>query len=155
MSVRVFISHSVAPGELALVNSVADVTAQRGAIPVIPDRSWNPLSEKLPERIAVQIRDSDYVIGIASQWGHHLEWLNQEIEHSRQLSPPKPSLIVADREIAVAPEYQCIKMDRSNPFKTLAQVGIEIQRLVHDSQAQSLLRGLLIGGLILLFLKGK
>lgn len=153
MSVRVFISHSVAPWELALVNSVADVAAQRDAIPTIPDRAWDPSVGELPDRIAAQIQHSDYVISIASQWGQHLAWLNQEVMYSQQLS--KPSLIVADAQIAIPPEYDCIRMDRANPLTTLAQVSQHIQRLVQDKQAQALLRGLLIGGLALLFLKGR
>jgi len=153
MSVRVFLSHSVAPWELALVNSVADVAAQRGAIPTIPDRVWDPSVEELPDRIKVQIQDSEYLLAIASQWGQHLAWLNQEVAYSRQLSPPRPSVIVADAGITIPPGYDCIRMDRANPLTTLAQVSQHIQRLVQDKQTQALLRGLLIGGLALLFLK--
>jgi hypothetical protein len=155
MVIRVFISHSVAPRELALVNSVADIVAQRGAIPVIPDRTWNPISEDVPERIAVQIRDSDYVVGIASQWGHHAEWLNKEVAYGRLLQPAKPTLVVADREITIAPAYECVRMDRTNPLATLGEIERRIQGLVSDQQTQNLLRGLLVGGLVLLFLRAK
>ncbi|MBI3989102.1 MAG: hypothetical protein HY347_05745 [candidate division NC10 bacterium] len=75
--------------------------------------------------------------------------------YSHQLSPPRPSVIVADAGIAIAPEHDCIRMDRANPLATLAQVSQHIQRLVQDKQTQALLRGLLIGGLALLFLKGR
>lgn len=153
MSVRVFVSHSVAPWELALVNSVADAVAQRGAVPMIPDRAWDPEVEELPARIKTQIRDAEYLIAIASQWGKHLPWLNQEVAYSRQLSPPRLSVIVADAEIAIPPGYECIRMDRANPLTTLAQVSQHVHRLVQDKQAQALLRGLLVGGLALLFLK--
>ena len=155
MSVRVFLSHSVASWELALVNSVADVVAQRGAVPMIPDRAWNPSVEELPDRIKAQIQESECLIAIASQWGHHLPWLNQEVTYSHQLSPSRPSVIVADAGIAIPPEYDCIRMDRANSLVTLAQVSQHIQRLGHDRQTQALLRGLLIGGLALLFLKGR
>jgi len=47
--------------ELALVNSAADVAAQRSAIPA-------------PGRIKAQIQESEYVIA-ASQRGQHLPWL--------------------------------------------------------------------------------
>lgn len=155
MPVRVFLSHSVAPWELALVNGVADAAAQRGAIPTIPDRAWNPSVEELPDRIKAQIRESTYLIAIASQWGQHFDWLNQEVTYSRQLSPPRPSVVVADAQIATLSGHDCIRMDRTNPLATLAQVSQHIQRLVQDQQAQALLRGLLIGGLALLFLKGR
>ena len=153
MPVRVFISHSVAPWELALVNSVADVTAQRGATPTIPDRAWKPSVDSLPSRIAAQIQASDYLIAIATQWGQHLDWLNQEVMYNQQLS--KPSLIVADAGIPLAPEYDCIRIDRANPLATLIHVSNRIQGLIQDHQTQALMRGLLITGLALLFLKGK
>lgn len=155
MSVPVLLSHSVAPWELVLVNRVADVVAQRGAIPMIPDRGWDPVVEELPDRIKTQVRDSEYLITIASRWGQHLPWLNQEVAYSRQVSPPRPSVIVADAGIAIPPRYDCIRMDRANPLTTLAQVSQHIQRLVQDKPTQALLRGLLLGGLALLFLGGK
>lgn len=149
MPVRVFISHSVAPWELALVNGVADIAARRGAIPFIPDRDWDPRSGVRPH-IAAQINDADYLMAIASQFGRHLDWLNQELTYGRQLS--KPSLIVADAGIQVAPGYDCIRINRMDPWATLTQIGQHIQDLVQDRQTQNLLKGLLIGGLALLFL---
>ena len=106
MPVQVFISHSVAPWELALVNSVADVAAQRGAIPTIPDRAWDSSVESLPHRIAALIQSSDYVIAIATHGGQHIGWLNEEVAYSRQLS--KPSLVVADEGIPVNQQFHCI-----------------------------------------------
>ncbi len=152
MAVKVFISHSVAPQELAFVNGVADAAAQRQAVPMIPDRAWNPSVEALPNRIAEQIKDADYVVAIASSYGQHLAWLNQEIAYAKQLL--KPLLIVADAGIAIAQDFDLIRIDRANPIATLALVSNKIQMLVNDKQAQALLKGLVIGGLVLLFLKG-
>lgn len=149
MAVRVFLSHSVAPWELALVNGVADIAAQQGAVPIIPDRDWNPQSGA-PRRVAKQIDDAHYIIAIASQFGHHLDWLNQELICGQKFS--KPSLIVADADVKVVPDYNCIRMDRMDPWATFAQVSQHIQDLVQDRQTQNLLTGLLIGGLALLFL---
>lgn len=149
MSVRVFLSHSVAPWELALVNGVADVAARQGAVPIIPDRDWNPQSE-VPQRVVKQIIDADYIIAIASQFGRHPAWLNQELAHGQKLS--KPSVVVADADIQVVGGYKCIRIDRKNPWATLSQVGQQIQDLVQDRQTRNLLGGLLIGGLALLFL---
>ena len=152
MSIKVFISHNVAPWELALVNGVADSAAQRQAVPMIPDRAWNPSVEALPNRIIGQIKDADYVVAIASSYGQHLAWLNQEIAYAKQLL--KPLLIVADVGIAIAQDFDLIRINRANPIATLALVSNKIQMLVNDKQAQSLLKGLVIGGLVLLFLKG-
>ena len=110
----VFISHSVSPWELALVNAVADVVAHRGLPPIIPDRDWDPAAG-LPSRIAAQIQSSDYVIAIATQGGQYINWLNQEVTYSQRLSPPRPSLVVADNGILVNPDYQCIHINPTGP----------------------------------------
>lgn len=149
MPVRVFISHSVAPSELALVNGVSDIAARRGAVPLIPDRDWDPRL-RVPPHITAQISDADYILAIASQFGRHSDWLNQELTYGRNLS--KPTLIVADPVIQVALGYDCIRIDRANPWDTLTRVSKHIQDLVQDQQTQNLLRGLLIGGLALIFL---
>ncbi len=147
----VFISHSVSPWELALVNAVADVASQRGLVPIIPDRDWDPAADP-PSPIAAQIQSSLCVIAIATQGGQHLNWLNQEVNYSQGLSPPRPSLIVADNGILVNPDYQCIRINRRDPLTTLSQVRGQIDLLVQDAQTQQLVRGLVIGGLALLFL---
>lgn len=145
----IFISHSVAPWELALVNGVADHAARQGAAPIIPDRDWDP-QWGVPQRIARQITDANYIIAIASQFGRHLDWLNQELIYGQRLS--RPSLIVADAGIQVVPDYNCIRIDRMNPWVTLTQISQHIQGLVQDRQTRNLLTGLLIAGLALLFL---
>lgn len=155
MAVQVFISHSVAPWELAFVNGVADVAAQRGAIPTIPDRAWNAPADPLPARVAALIHSGDYVIALATHSGQHLEWVNQEVMASQQLSPPKPLLLVADAGLPVTPGYRCIRIDRLNPLATLSEVSSRAQELIHEQSSQALVRGLLVAGLALLFLKGK
>lgn len=147
----VFISHSVSPWELALVNAVADVADQRGLPPIIPHRDWDPAAD-LPSPIAAQIESSDCIVAIATQGGQHLNWLNLEVTYSQQLPSPRPLLIVADNGILVNPDYRCIRINRREPLTTLSQVRGQIDRLVQDAQTQQLVRGLVIGGLALLFL---
>ena len=162
MSVRIFISHSVAPQELAIVAQVADVATNRGAEPIIAYRDWSP-EKKINARshIATQIRSSDYLIAIATLGGQHLEWVNQELDYNLHLQPPKPVLIIVDEGIPVTQGYgyDVIFINRRQPFLTLALVGQRIQQVVKDKATQQILQGFLIGGLALMFLalvgKGK
>jgi hypothetical protein len=68
------------------------------------------------------MRDSDHVVGIASRQGQHTAWLNREVAYGRKLVPAKPTLIVADQEIAIPSDYECVRMDWTNPLATLAEV---------------------------------
>jgi len=57
MAIQIFISHSVAPRELAIVKTVADVAASKGAVPIISNRNWNSTGP-LPLSIERQIKSS-------------------------------------------------------------------------------------------------
>ncbi|MFQ6089528.1 MAG: toll/interleukin-1 receptor domain-containing protein [Candidatus Methanofastidiosia archaeon] len=151
MPIRIFISHSVAPRELVLVNAMAEEAARRGVTPSIPDRDWVP-NNRIPKRIRRQIEDSDYIIAIASERGHHSQWLNAEIIYNQRLSSPKPLLLVTDATIQVDPSYERIIINYSNPLGTISEVSHRIQRLIQDKNAQNLVAGVLIGGLTLLLL---
>jgi len=155
MAVQIFISHSVAPRELAIVNTVADVAASKGAVPIISLRDWDPIVT-LPSHVASQINSSNYVIGIVTQNGHQLDWVNAEISYSEKVNIPV--LVVADASIEISPQYKAIRIDRTTPLKTISIVSEEIQKLISDEKAKNLVGGLVIGGLILLLLsslKGK
>lgn len=147
----IFISHSVAPKELALIDAMAGEVLRRGERPIIPRRDWNP-DNAIPEDIRTQIRDSNCIIGIATQGGHHYPWLNVEVSYSQELNPPRPLILVADAEVPINPSYQRIVINRNNPFGTISEVAQRIQRLVQDRDTQNLITGLVVGGLILLFL---
>jgi hypothetical protein len=149
MALQIFISHSVAPKELAIVNTVADVAASKGAVPIISHRDWNP-TVTLPSHIASQISSSNYFISIVTQNGHHIDWVNAEIAYSKRVNIPV--LIVADAGIKIPPQYKVIRIDRTAPLKTISIVSAEIQKLIKDEKSRSLVGGLVISGLILLFL---
>lgn len=146
---QIFISHSVAPRELAIVNSVADVAATKGATPIIAFRDWLTQAGP-PSYITSQIASSDYVIAIITQEGHHVDWVNAEIAHARRLN--KPLLIVADTTIGISAEYKVIRINRTNPLETLSNVSTEVERVVGDEKTRNLVGGILIGGLVLLLL---
>lgn len=144
--IQIFISHSVAPRELAIVNAVADVAASKGAVPIISYRNWDPIGI-LPGYIESQITSSNYVIGIITNNGHHLDWINAEIAYSQKMN--RPILVLADEGINISSQDQIIRIDRTNPMKTLFLVSAEIQRLIGDEEVRNLVGGLVIGGLIL------
>jgi len=149
MAIQIFISHSVAPRELAIVNTVADVAASKGAVPIISHRNWDPTGT-LPLSVKRQIKSSNYVIGIVTQNGHHVDWVNAEITYSQRAN--RPVLIIADKGLKISPQYKVILIDRTVPMKTISTVSIEIQKLIKDEETKNLVGGLVIGGLILLLL---
>ncbi|HBR09952.1 TIR domain-containing protein [Candidatus Bipolaricaulota bacterium] len=135
--------------ELAIVNTAADVAASKGAVPIIAHRDRNPTGA-LPSSINTQIESSNYVIGIMTQNGHHIEWVNAEIAYSQKVN--KPVFIIADKGLKVSPQYKVIRIDRTAPLKTLSTVSIEIQKLIKDKEIKNLIGGLVIGGLIFILL---
>jgi|RifCSP16_2_1023846.scaffolds.fasta_scaffold66095_2 hypothetical protein len=149
MAVHIFISHSVAPKELAIVNTVAEIAASKGGIPIISHRNWNPTAT-LPSYIASQIDLSNYVIGIVTRNGHQRDWVNAEIAYSKKAN--KPVLLIADANIRISPQYKAIRINRTAPLKTISTVSAEIQRLISDEKTKNLVGGLVIGGLVLLLL---
>ncbi len=149
MPTQVFISHSVAPRELAIVNSVADVAVSRGAVPIIPDRDWTP-DVKLPPRIESQINSSSFVVGIVTSDGHQLDWVNSEMGYGMVVK--KPIIALADADVTIPPEFRVIRIDRADPLGTIAAVSAEIQRRIRDERTKKLFGGLAIGGLVLLLL---
>jgi hypothetical protein len=151
MPIRIFISHSVTSRELVLVNAMAEEAARRGAIPSIPDRDWTP-NRPIPSRIRRQIEDSNYIIAIATERGHHSQWVNAEIIYSQRLSPRRPLILVTDTTVNVDTSYERIILNHSNQLTTISEVSNRIQRLVQNRDTQNLFTGLLVGGLTLLLL---
>jgi|GEM_PF-5265540 len=145
---KIFVTHSVAPWELAIVNGVADAVAKRGATPFFPYREWNP--KRIPRAVSAQIKEADYIIAIATKDGQHLDWVNRELAYNLRLSPPKPVLVLADHGSSVMSGYDVIRIHREKPFLTLALVGERIQKLVEAKRNQKILQGFLVGSLLLL-----
>jgi hypothetical protein len=148
MAVQIFIAHSVAPRELAAVSAVADTTASKGAVPIISLRNWDPKS--MPPGVKAQIDSSNYVIAIVTRYGRQLDWVNAEIAYSQGAG--KPILVVADEGIPIPPQYNTIRINRAEALRTLATVSKKIQAWVDDEETNKLLRGLAVGGLVLLLL---
>jgi len=93
---------------------------------------------------------SNYVIGIVTQNGHHLDWVKREIICSQRTN--RPALIIADKGLKISPQYKVIRLDRVVPMKTISTVSIEIQKLIKDEETKNLVGGLVIGGLIILLI---
>jgi hypothetical protein len=148
MAIQIFIAHSVAPRELAAVSVVADTTASKGAVPIISLRNWDP--KLMPPGVKTQIDSSNYVIAIVTRYGRQLDWVNAEIAYSQEVG--RPILIVADEGIPIPPQYNIIRINRSEALRTLSAVSRKIQEWVDDEETKKLLRGLVVGGLVLLFL---
>jgi len=152
MAFKVFISHSVSPGELGIVYGMANEAAKRGASPFIPDRDWDSSGE-IPERIRAYLKEADYVLAIATSSGFQLPWLNREVKEGSK--EKRPLLIVADKGIKVPPKTTHIWIDRSNPAKTVQLVSDHLAKFGKDKETKELLTWIGVGGLLFLLLLGR
>lgn len=151
MSFKVFISHSVAPRELGIVYAMANESAKRGSAPFIPDRDWKP-DGTIPERIKVPLKETDYILAIATASGFQLPWLNREVKEG--MRKRKPLLIVADKGIKVPLQLHCVRIDRINPARTIHQVSSHLAKFGKDKETKELLTWIGIGGVLFLLLLG-
>ncbi|OGF67285.1 MAG: hypothetical protein A2Y62_03275 [Candidatus Fischerbacteria bacterium RBG_13_37_8] len=104
----------------------------------------------MPAHLQSQINSSNYVISIITHNGKHGKWVDKEIAFGSQKN--KQILFLADADITINQRYQVIRIDRSDPFKTLVSVSEKIQRAISDKAAENLIEGLAIGAIILLIL---
>lgn len=149
MSFKVFISHSVAPGELGVVYAMANEIAKRGASPFIPDRDWQPEGE-IPERILSNLKETNYFLAIATSSGFQLPWLNREVKEG--MKEKKQLLIVTDAGIKIPTKTSCVRIDRTNPAKTIKLVSAHLAKFGKDKETKELLTWLGIGGILFLLL---
>lgn len=152
MAFKVYISHSVEPRELGIVYAVANEGAKRGAAPVIPDRDWDPKGE-IPERILLPLSNADYVLAIATSSGLHWQWLNRELREGAGMG--KPLLVIADRGIRIPPGMNQIRIDRTNPARTISEASKHLEKFGRDKQTKELLTWFGIGGLLFLLFLGR
>lgn len=150
MGLKVFISHSVAPRELGIVYAIANEAARRGADPFIPDRDWNP-EENVPERISIRLSNSHYLLAIATSFGTQIDWLKREI---KEFGKKSNLLIVADKGIKVPSGFTYIRIDRSNPAKTISKVSLELAKIKINKETKELLALLGIAGILFLLISG-
>ena len=150
MAFEVFLSHSVSPRELGIVYGIANQGAKKGASPFIPDRDWDP-KRTIPKRISVRLKNTDYLLAIATSSGFQLEWLNREVV---EVAGKKPFLIVADKGMKLPPNVPSVLIDRSNPAKTIGEVAMRLEKFGKDKKTKELLTWFGIGGLFFLLLLG-
>lgn len=151
MALKVFISHSVAPGELGIVYAIANEAAKRGATTFIPDRDWDTKSE-IPERIQSQLKETDCILAIATSSGFQLDWLSREITEGAKAH--KQLLVVADKGVKISSKLSPIWIDRLNPAKTVGEAAMQLEKFGKDKEAKKLLTWIGIGGLLFLLLLG-
>ncbi|MEW6607728.1 MAG: toll/interleukin-1 receptor domain-containing protein [bacterium] len=152
MNFKVFISHSVAPRELGVVYAMANEAAKRGASPFVPDREWEPKGV-IPERIRSHLKETDYLLAIATSSGFQLDWLNREVREG--LREAKPILVVVDKGIRVPSNTNRIWINRTNPVKTIQMVSTHLAEFGRDKKTKEFLTWIGIGGLFFLLLLEK
>jgi|SRR5918996_833925 hypothetical protein len=150
----VYISHSVSPWELAQVYVLAKETIRLGLDAFIPHRNWQP-SMGLPADLAGKLQQAEVILVFATANGNYSDWVNREL----RAVPLQGKRIVALKErgvvIAGVPPQDIVEFDRSDDmYQVIQKVTEHLQGLPLRGQASNLLTGLVIGGLILLLLRG-
>jgi hypothetical protein len=149
----VYISHSVSPWELAQVYVLARETERQGLEAFIPDRNWQP-SMGLPSHLRTPLQQAEVILVFATANGHYAAWVNQELAGAPS---NKRVVALAERGVQVtgiAPQDK-VEFDRSEDMTLAIQKVTErIRGLQLQRQTSNLLAGLVIGGLILLLLRG-
>jgi len=148
----VYLSHSVSPWELAQVYVLARETERHGLQTFIPDRNWQP-SLGVPNHLKGLLHQADMVLAFVSLNGHHSEWVNQELieAHSKTL------VTLAEQGIQLdgLDEQNVVRFSQSGDMAVAIQRVIgRLQGLEFPRSANNLLTGLIVGGLVLLLLRG-
>lgn len=147
MSFKIYVSHSVSPGELAAVYTLAEQVSRLGMEAFIPDRLWSP-RQSLPTRISLQLRNAQNVVVFATSLGSHMDWVNRELT---EWGRGKQTLAVIDQGILVSgfPEEGLVHIDRDNITATVSEVAIKLAALKLEDKQREAVGWLALGGLLL------
>ena len=148
----VYISHSVSPWELAQVYVLARETERQGLQSFIPDRTWVP-ANGVPPSLTGVVAQAELILLFATLSGNHLEWVNQELGAAQG----KPVVAVAERgiELTGIDGRNIVEFDRSEDVaRAVGIASARVGALRLQQRNKNLVTGLLVGGLVLLLLRG-
>ena len=149
----VYVSHNVSPWELAQVYALAQETERHGRLNAyIPDRNWEP-AHGLPPHLLSPLRQADVILVFATVNGHYQAWVNQELAAGVN----KQIVVLAEQgtDFTGIPPKDIVRFDRSDDIGLAIQEVTETIRGLHlQKQTGNLVTGLVIGGLVLLLLRG-
>ena len=148
----VYISHSVRPWELAQVYVLAQETERQGLRSFFPDRTWSP-RHGLPSHLADFIQQAQVVLLFATVGGHHQEWVNKEFE----VAQGKQVLALVEQGMTIQGivPANIVEFSRSQDLSEIVNVITQrLAKLRLQKQTGNLVAGLVIGGVVLLLLRG-
>lgn len=148
MSFKVFVSHSVSPVELGIVYAIAGEAARRGMQPYIPDRDWDP-NEQLPDRIWSALREADFCVAVATQFGTQLAWVNAEIAGA--MAKPTPLIAMLDSTLPPQDpqiENARVTISRDDLAVTLSRALQKIEEVRVQQSQKTTLTWLVVAGLL-------
>lgn len=148
----VYLSHSVSPWELAQVSVLARETERHGLQTFIPDRNWEP-SAGLPPHLKGTLQQADVILVFATLNGGYSDWVNQELREAS--NRPLVALIEQGIRLSAVDNRNVAQFSWSEDIAPAIQrVIARLQALDLQKQTSNLLAGLIIGGLVLLLLRG-
>jgi len=148
----VYISHNVSPWELAQVYVLAQETERQDFPAFIPDRNWDHAGP-LPYHLRQLLRRADVILVFATLNGHYQEWVNKELASAAN----KRILVLTEQgiEFTGIQQRDIVKFDRSEDIGlAIQEVTEHVQQLHMQKSTGNLITGLVVGGLILLLLRG-
>lgn len=143
MEFSVFISHSVAPRELAIVYALAEEAAKRGLSPFIPDRDWDPRAD-LPSLIRSAIDKCHAMVVIGTNFSRHPDWVIRESTEAGS----KPILFVLDPQWNVSGAVNRVNIDRSDLTATIRDTTQRLADMKLEKDLTNALTWLVVGGLL-------
>jgi hypothetical protein len=149
----VYISHSVNPWELAQVYTLAQETERQGLPTFIPDRNWLP-SDGLPTYLLNSLSQSDILLAFITQGGHYIDWVNLEMQAVSQ-NAKIVALIEQGIQVTGIDPRNIVEFNRNEEISPAVE---DVTRILQGFRLQqptgNLLTGLVLGGLVLLILRG-
>jgi len=150
MPYNVFVSHSMAQEDHALLVGFHSLAAGKGLQTYFAERDWQP-GTSLPDKIERAIRASDCMVVFLTRAGHHSKWVHQEIGFAQGIGLRRIPVVERGIDLTgfdLAKEY--VGLDRTAPAQTLHNITTYLERLKTDKERNG--AGLVLGGLIGLWL---
>jgi len=151
----VFLSHSMAPEDQPIIQSIFDNIHAVGAQCYMAERDWM-FGHSLGEKLEARLTASDCLVAVLTKGGSGSPYVNQEIGMANALKKlviPVVEKGVDLRGFQVGVEW--LELDRANPQEFLTKLNPYIVRLAAAKEKSNIIAWSLLAGFAALALKSK
>jgi hypothetical protein len=150
MPYNVFVSHSMAQEDHALLMGFHSLAGARGLQTYFAERDWQP-GTSLPDKIERAIRVADCMVVFLTRAGHHSKWVHQEIGFAQGIGLRRIPIVEQGIDLTgfdLAKEY--IALNRLAAAQTLHNLAAYLEKMKTEKERNQ--AGLVVGGLVGLWL---